>query len=100
MRGKRRLRRAGTAGDPAHRQAIDAGQSLGGDAEGEERQRSYGWKRVQGDGRMIPTSFDYVRASSLRDALSALAAGDGTKVIAGGHSLLPIMKFRLAQPPR
>jgi carbon-monoxide dehydrogenase medium subunit len=49
---------------------------------------------------MIPTSFDYVRAESLRDALRELAAGDGTKVIAGGHSLLPIMKFRLAQPPR
>jgi aerobic carbon-monoxide dehydrogenase medium subunit len=49
---------------------------------------------------MIPTSFDYVRADSLRGALNALAAGDGTKVIAGGHSLLPIMKFRLAQPPR
>jgi carbon-monoxide dehydrogenase medium subunit len=49
---------------------------------------------------MIPTSFDYVRASSVKDALKALASGDGTKVIAGGHSLLPIMKFRLAQPPR
>lgn len=49
---------------------------------------------------MIPTSFDYVRAASLRDALTALAAGDGSKAIAGGHSLLPIMKFRLAQPPR
>jgi carbon-monoxide dehydrogenase medium subunit len=49
---------------------------------------------------MIPTSFDYVRAESLKDALKALSAGDGTKVIAGGHSLLPIMKFRLAQPPR
>jgi aerobic carbon-monoxide dehydrogenase medium subunit len=49
---------------------------------------------------MIPTSFDYVRAESLKDALKVLAAGDGTKVIAGGHSLLPIMKFRLAQPPR
>ena len=49
---------------------------------------------------MIPTSFDYVRAGSLKDALSALAAGDGTKVISGGHSLLPIMKFRLAQPTR
>ena len=49
---------------------------------------------------MIPTSFDYVRADSLRDRSNALAAGDGTKVIAGGHSLLPIMKFRLAQPPR
>ena len=49
---------------------------------------------------MIPTSFDYVRAESLRDALKVLSDGDGSKVIAGGHSLLPIMKFRLAQPPR
>lgn len=49
---------------------------------------------------MIPTSFDYVRAESLKDALKVLSEGDGTKVIAGGHSLLPIMKFRLAQPPR
>jgi carbon-monoxide dehydrogenase medium subunit len=49
---------------------------------------------------VIPTSFDYVRATSLRDALGVLAKGDGTKVIAGGHSLLPVMKFRLAQPPK
>lgn len=49
---------------------------------------------------MIPVAFDYVRAGSLADALAALAAKDGTKVIAGGHSLLPVMKFRLAQPPR
>jgi carbon-monoxide dehydrogenase medium subunit len=49
---------------------------------------------------MIPASFDYVRAVSLRDALTALAAGDGTKILAGGHSLLPMMRFRLAQPPR
>ena len=49
---------------------------------------------------MIPATFDYVRAASLRDALNVLAAGDGTKVLAGGHSLLPMMRFRLAQPPR
>ena len=49
---------------------------------------------------MIPTSFEYVRAESLKDALKALDDGPGTKVIAGGHSLLPIMKFRLAQPTR
>jgi aerobic carbon-monoxide dehydrogenase medium subunit len=49
---------------------------------------------------MIPAAFDYVRASSLRDALNVLAAGDGAKVLAGGHSLLPMMRFRLAQPPR
>jgi carbon-monoxide dehydrogenase medium subunit len=49
---------------------------------------------------MIPTSFDYVRAKTLREALDAVAANDGTKVIAGGHSLLPMMKFRLVQPTR
>lgn len=45
---------------------------------------------------MIPTSFDYVRAKSLKDALKAM--GKSTKVIAGGHSLLPLLRFRLAQP--
>ena len=49
---------------------------------------------------MIQTSFEYVRAESLRDALKVLSDRDGSKAIAGGHSLLPIMKFRLAQPPR
>jgi carbon-monoxide dehydrogenase medium subunit len=49
---------------------------------------------------MIPAAFDYVRAGSLREALNVLAAADGTKVLAGGHSLLPMMRFRLAQPPR
>lgn len=45
---------------------------------------------------MIPTSFEYVRATNLKDALKAM--GKNTKVIAGGHSLLPLLKFRLAQP--
>jgi len=45
---------------------------------------------------VIPTSFQYVRAKTLNDALKAL--GKNTKVIAGGHSLLPLLKFRLAQP--
>jgi len=49
---------------------------------------------------MIPATFEYLRAASLREALSALAAGDGSKVVAGGHSLIPMMKFRLAQPSR
>jgi carbon-monoxide dehydrogenase medium subunit len=47
---------------------------------------------------MIPAAFDYVRARSLREALTAL--DKNTKVIAGGHSLLPLLKFRLAQPAR
>ncbi|MBA3659273.1 MAG: xanthine dehydrogenase family protein subunit M [Gemmatimonadales bacterium] len=49
---------------------------------------------------MIPTSFEYVRAGSMREALAAIAGAEGVKVIAGGHSLLPVMKFRLAQPAR
>lgn len=49
---------------------------------------------------MIPASFEYARAGSLRDVLNALAAADGTKLIAGGHSLIPMLKFRLAQPAR
>jgi len=47
---------------------------------------------------MIPTSFDYVRAKNLNEAFKLL--GKNTKVIAGGHSLLPLLRFRLAQPDR
>jgi aerobic carbon-monoxide dehydrogenase medium subunit len=48
---------------------------------------------------MIPAAFDYVRAKSLADALGALAEHDGgAKLIAGGYSLLPMMKLRFAQP--
>ena len=48
---------------------------------------------------MYPTTFEYHRASSLDDALALLACypEDG-KLIAGGHSLLPVMKLRFAQP--
>jgi carbon-monoxide dehydrogenase medium subunit len=48
---------------------------------------------------MIPASFDYVRAGSLDEAVALLAEhGDDAKLIAGGHSLLPMMKLRLAFP--
>lgn len=48
---------------------------------------------------MIPASFDYVRADSVDAALAALAEhGDEAKLLAGGHSLLPLMKLRLAAP--
>jgi len=46
---------------------------------------------------MIPAAFDYRRATSLDDALAALAGGEA-KVLAGGMSLLPLMKLRLAAP--
>jgi aerobic carbon-monoxide dehydrogenase medium subunit len=48
---------------------------------------------------MIPNSFDYVRATSLQGAIAALAQhGDAARPVAGGHSLLPMMKLRLAGP--
>jgi carbon-monoxide dehydrogenase medium subunit len=46
---------------------------------------------------MIPAQFDYRRPTSLDDALTALDGGDA-KVLAGGMSLLPLMKLRLASP--
>lgn len=47
---------------------------------------------------MYPASFDYHRAASVEEALSLLDAHDDAKLLAGGHSLIPMMKLRLAQP--
>jgi len=48
---------------------------------------------------VIPAAFDYERAESADHALALLTEhGDEAKLIAGGHSLLPLMKLRLAQP--
>ena len=48
---------------------------------------------------MIPAPFDYVRADSVAAAVAALAEhGDEAKLLAGGQSLLPLMKLRLAVP--
>jgi len=48
---------------------------------------------------MIPASFDYIRAQSAQEAISLIGEhGSDAKFLAGGHSLLPLMKLRLAQP--
>jgi carbon-monoxide dehydrogenase medium subunit len=44
----------------------------------------------------IPATFSYTRASSVDEALRIISSNDGAKVIAGGQSLLPLMKLRLA----
>ena len=46
---------------------------------------------------MIPTSFEYHRATSVDDALARIAGGNA-KLLAGGHSLVPLMKLRLSEP--
>jgi carbon-monoxide dehydrogenase medium subunit len=47
---------------------------------------------------MYPSRFDYHRPTSIEEALSLLATLDDAKLLAGGHSLVPMMKLRLAQP--
>ena len=48
---------------------------------------------------MIPAQFDYKAPATLDEAVALLASDlDGAKVLAGGHSLIPAMKLRLAQP--
>ncbi len=47
---------------------------------------------------MIPPSFDYVAPQTLADAVAALGQYENAKVLAGGQSLIPVMRFRLAAP--
>ena len=48
---------------------------------------------------MIPATFEYQRATSLEDAIAKLQAANGSgKLLAGGHSLIPLMKLRLSEP--
>src|SRR2546430_303136 len=48
---------------------------------------------------MIAAPFEYKRANTLDEALILLAQNEDAKILAGGHSLIPAMKLRLAQPP-
>jgi carbon-monoxide dehydrogenase medium subunit len=48
---------------------------------------------------MIPAAFKYASPGSVHEAIELLAANEDAKVLAGGHSLLPLMKLRLASPP-
>ncbi|MCK6630575.1 MAG: xanthine dehydrogenase family protein subunit M [Anaerolineae bacterium] len=47
---------------------------------------------------MYPPKFDYYKANSLNDAVALLQQHGGAKVLAGGHSLIPVMNLRLADP--
>ncbi len=48
---------------------------------------------------MIPVSFDYVKASSVQDAVAALGqGGEDAKVLSGGQSLIPVLRLRLSAP--
>lgn len=47
---------------------------------------------------MYPAAFDYAKPGTVQEAVSLLAANPDAKILNGGHSLLPAMKLRLAQP--
>jgi len=47
---------------------------------------------------MIPPPFDYTIPDSLSEAVSLLHQNDDAKILAGGQSLIPLMRFRLAAP--
>jgi carbon-monoxide dehydrogenase medium subunit len=47
---------------------------------------------------MIPAPFEYMRATSVEEAVATLSANEDAKVLAGGHSLLPAMRLRVARP--
>ena len=81
-------------------QAIQTGQTdaggLGGEAGG-------GLGSIDTFGRcpVIPAAFDYVAPTTVDDAVRALSeAGEDAKVIAGGQSLLPVLRMRLAAPSK
>ena len=47
---------------------------------------------------MYASNFNYLRAGSLSEAAALLQQNPGAKILAGGHSLIPLMKLRLASP--
>jgi aerobic carbon-monoxide dehydrogenase medium subunit len=56
----------------------------------------FDWK----EHRVFPSKFDYVAARSVDEAIAAKASGDDVRFLAGGQSLLPMMKTRLATPAK
>ena len=48
---------------------------------------------------MFATEFEYTKANSVSEAIQLLGSNEGAKILAGGHSLIPMMKLRLARPP-
>src|SRR5207244_5695888 len=78
---------AATVRRPGRRHAGDATKTLAVDAP-QRRDRA-----------MIPAAFDYVVPRTVPEAIAELVKhGQEAKVLAGGHSLIPLMKLRLATP--
>ena len=73
------------------RGATGQGPTNKGPAVGSEQDRM--------EARVIPGKFEYHRPSSVDEAIALLTQhGDDSRLLAGGHSLIPMMKTRLARP--
>ena len=84
-----------TDGRRRHTHALLAAERLARDRSRQSRCR----RRLERRPGMIPADFDYVRPDSVDGALSALRdAGEDAKVLAGGQSLVPLLRLRLAYP--
>src|SRR5204863_2375017 len=85
-RRQRGHRRPVATGREAHRHAAHVGEDLAGDPRG------------GGGTTMITHPFTYQAPATIEEAVKQLGQNDDAKVIAGGHSLLPLMELGLAQP--
>ena len=56
------------------------------------------WRAIEEATRMIPAAFDYELAESVEEAVELLGSREDAKLLAGGHSLIPAMKLRIARP--
>ena len=114
-RGQRGRRRGAPARRQRRRDAVHAGARVAGDPGGagtrhRRRRRSTPTRRAPASARstrttrrkrgpVIPAEFDYVRPGTVDEAVAALRqGGEDAKVLAGGQSLLPLLRLRLAAP--
>src|SRR6202043_3175396 len=95
----RRDRRPGAARRHRHRHAGDPGEGLAGDRRGGPGgSEDPGDPGDPGNRRRLMRDFQFHRPKSVADAVALLRANDSAKLLAGGQSLLPVMKLDLAEP--
>src|SRR5262249_39333594 len=91
-----------TSGNQADKRSVIGGLPSSVTAttmDGPTTRRSLPAASDQGAPMQVPAQFEYQRATSVEDALSLLTRhGPESRVLAGGHSLIPMMKLRLAEP--
>ena len=101
--GVKGIGEAGTIASPPAviNAVVDALSHLGVTEVGKPASPERVWRAIREAKRrfgMIPAPFDYARAGSVEEAISLLGSDADAKVLAGGHSLLPAMRLRVARP--